>query len=205
MGSFTKEEIIEAIRELDRLATSRGSDAIVTAAIRRLARRFAPPGAPSIEDVKVSTFVMYGHNFPHLADIVGGAPSDDDAICDSNYPEDGFRWLHADRLEANYVGTARLEIKAPSRAHARWFADCLIAHAAGCPPHWVDMGFKAASLGDRWLYKQGKIVLVSAVKSAGGPWAVYDCTVFDVNAPVVGCLNEMEARLKAAEIVVVAS
>lgn len=208
MGSFTKEEIIEAIRELDRLATSRGSDAVVAAAIRELAQRFCPPGvhpSPSVEDVKVSTFVMYGHNCPHLADIVGGAPSDDDAICGSNYPEDGFRWRYADQLEVNYVGTARLEIKAPSRAHARWFADCLIAHAAGCPPHWVDMGFKAASLGDRWLYKQGKIVLVSAVKSAGGPWAVYDCTVFDVNAPVVGCLNEMEARLKAAEIVVVAS
>ena len=205
MGSFIKEEVIQAIRELDRLASSRDSDAVVTAAIRRLARRFAPPGAPSIEDVKVSTFVMYGHNCPHLADIVGGAPSDDDAICGSNYPEDGFRWRYADQLEVNYVGTATLETKAPSRAHARWFADCLIAHAAGCPPHWVDMGFKAASLGDRWLYKQGKIVLVSAVKSAGGPWAVYDCTVSDVNAPTYGCLNEMEARLKASEIVTGAS
>jgi len=108
-------------------------------------------------------------------------------------------------LQVHDIGTGHLEIKAPSRSHAHWLADCLIAHAAGCPPHWVDMGFKAASLGDRWLYKPDRIVLASADKSAGGPWAVYDCTVFDVNAPVVGCLNEMEARLKASEIVTGAS
>ena len=30
---------------------------------------------------------------------------------------------------------------APDELTARWFAACLIAHQAGCPPHWVDMGF----------------------------------------------------------------
>lgn len=32
-------------------------------------------------------------------------------------------------------------VTAPTRIEARWFAACLIAHQAGCPPHWVDMGF----------------------------------------------------------------
>lgn len=31
---------------------------------------------------------------------------------------------------------------APDPAAARWFAACLIAHKAGLPPHWVDMGFE---------------------------------------------------------------
>ena len=193
MGSFIKEEIIEAIRELDRLASSRDSDAIVTAAIRKLAQRFVPPRTPTVEDVGVFVGITYGHDYKALADIVSIArPS-------------GFYWLESGEFGATEARTGALQVQAPTFELYGWFADCLVAHAAGCPPHWVDMGFKAASLGDRWLYKQGKIVLVSAVKSAGGPWAVYDCTVFDVNAPVVGCLNEMEARLKAAEIVTGAS
>lgn len=32
-------------------------------------------------------------------------------------------------------------VYAPDELTARWFAACLIAHQAGCPPHWVDMGF----------------------------------------------------------------
>ena len=31
---------------------------------------------------------------------------------------------------------------APDDITTRWFAACLIAHKAGCPPHWADMGFK---------------------------------------------------------------
>lgn len=193
MGSFTKEEVIRAIRELDRLASSRGSDAIVTAAIGRLAQRFAPQPAPSVEDVGVFVGVTYGHDNKALADIVSIArPS-------------GFYWLESGEFGATEARTGALQVQAPTFELYGWFADCLVAHAAGCPPHWVDMGFKAASLGDRWLYKQGKIVLVSAVKSAGGSWVVYDCTVSAMNPRAYGCLNEIEARLKAAEIVVVAS
>lgn len=193
MGSFTKEEVIQAIRELDDLATSRGSDAIVTAAIRKLAQRFVPPRTPTVEDVGVFVGITYGHDNKALADIVGIArPS-------------GFYWLEGDEFGAAAGGRNTLQVQAPTFELYRWFADCLVAHAAGCPPHWVDMGFKAASLGGRWLYKQDKIVLVSANKSAGGSWVVYDCTVSDVNAPTYGCLNEMEARLKASEIVTGAS
>ena len=156
-----------------------------------------------MKPVRTIEKLAYGEGTPDgLADLV---PSWDELDLPRSYRGWDSMGIHGSGLSIRDTRDGRWYMTAPDALSARWFAACLIAHKAGCPPHWVDMGFKAASLGDRWLYKQGKIVLVSAVKSAGGPWAVYDCTVFDVNAPVVGCLNEMEARLKAAEIVVVAS
>lgn len=42
---------------------------------------------------------------------------------------------------------------APTEIEARWFAACLIAHKAGCPPHWADMGFVCGSEGPLWTHK----------------------------------------------------
>lgn len=73
--------------------------------------------------------------------------------------------------------------------------------ATSCPPHWADMGFRVASVGDRWLYRRGRIVIVSAEKLSDGEWVVRDATLSDLDSPKHSFSSEVEARLKAYEIV----
>jgi hypothetical protein len=49
-----------------------------------------------------------------------------------------YSWKCAPRLDLNH---GVWHVCAPDDMTVRWFSACLIAHKAGCPPHWVDMGF----------------------------------------------------------------
>lgn len=49
-----------------------------------------------------------------------------------------YSWKCAPRLDLNH---GVWHVCAPDDMTVRWFSACLIAHQAGCPPHWVDMGF----------------------------------------------------------------
>lgn len=96
---------------------------------------------------------------------------------------------------------------APDDITTRWFAACLIAHKAGCPPHWADMGFKAgwgwnsaAETSDIcWRRQLGKKGIVNAFPgwgvyaSSGGPFASHECdTELEARQYAYDLIKEME-------------
>ncbi len=73
-----------------------------------------------------------------LADLV---PSWDELDLPRSYRGWDSMGIHGSGLSIRDTRDGRWYMTAPDALSARWFAACLIAHKAGCPPHWVDMGF----------------------------------------------------------------
>ena len=149
--------------------------------------------------------LAYGEGTPDgLADLV---PSWED-LWDSPYGE-GEIWIGncEDRVFSVEETPHGIAVNAPSPLEARWLAGCIIAHKAGCPPHWVDMGFKAgwgwnsaAETSDIcWRRQLGKKGIVNAFPgwgvyaSSGGPFASHECdTELEARQYAYDLIKEME-------------
>jgi len=84
--------------------------------------------------------LAYGEGTPdELADMV---PTWDELDLPRSYRGWDSMGIHGSGLSIRDTRDGRWYMTAPDALSARWFAACLIAHAAGCPPHWADMGFK---------------------------------------------------------------
>ena len=83
--------------------------------------------------------LAYGENTPdEMADMV---PTWDELDLPRSYRGWDSMGIHGSGLSIRDTRDGRWYMTAPDALSARWFAACLIAHKAGCPPHWVDMGF----------------------------------------------------------------
>jgi hypothetical protein len=83
--------------------------------------------------------LAYGEGTPdELADMV---PKWDELDLPRSYRGWDSMGIHGSGLSIRDTRDGRWYMTAPDALSARWFAACLIAHQAGCPPHWVDMGF----------------------------------------------------------------
>ena len=83
--------------------------------------------------------LAYGEGTPdELADMV---PTWDELDLPRSYRGWDSMGIHGSGLSIRDTRDGRWYMTAPDALSARWFAACLIAHKAGCPPHWVDMGF----------------------------------------------------------------
>ena len=83
---------------------------------------------------------------------------------------------------------------APDDITTRWFAACLIAHKAGCPPHWADMGFRTNCSG--WWHHTDECDLVSVSYSGftGDDWYV---TIHEKSRKFT---TELETRMHAYQL-----
>lgn len=92
-----------------------------------------------MKPVRTIEKLAYGEGTPDgLADMV---PKWED-LWDSPCGE-GEIWIGncEDRVFSVEETPHGIAVNAPSPLEARWLAGCIVAHKAGCPPHWVDMGF----------------------------------------------------------------
>lgn len=83
---------------------------------------------------------------------------------------------------------------APDDITTRWFAACLIAHKAGCPPHWADMGFRTNCSG--WWHHTDEcdLVSVSYPGFTGDDWYV---TIHEKSRKFT---TELETRMHAYQL-----
>ena len=92
-----------------------------------------------MKPVRTIEKLAYGENTPdEMADMV---PTWDELDLPRSYRGWDSMGIHGSGLSIRDTRDGRWYMTAPDALSARWFAACLIAHKAGCPPHWVDMGF----------------------------------------------------------------
>ena len=89
-----------------------------------------------------------------------------------------------------------LAFAASTELEARWLAACCVAHNAGCPPHWVDMGFKPSTLHGWPDWESTKPCIVAFFDPDVNRWVL---PVVPVS--VVEFATEMEARFEALRII----
>lgn len=88
--------------------------------------------------------IAYGDGTPDLlADVVP-------RWAENGMPSKGAWDWHARTRQ--YGKPNRMDFTTNSELEDRWLAACCVAHNAGCPPHWADMGFEPGLYGGDVLW-----------------------------------------------------
>lgn len=136
--------------------------------------------------------LAYGENTPdEMADMV---PTWDELDLPRSYRGWDSMGIHGSGLSIRDTRDGRWYMTAPDALSARWFAACLIAHAAGCPPHWADMGFRTNCSG--WWHHTDEcdLVDVSYPGFTGDDWYV---TIHEKSRKFT---TELETRMHAYQL-----